>query len=55
MTRRVSVAVALAGVPVALLGLLVYAAILGSLARDGERARTLPRCSPSRASGCRRG
>jgi uncharacterized membrane protein len=31
----------LAGVPVALLGLLGYLAILGSLARDGERARTL--------------
>ena len=31
----------LAGVPVALLGLLGYAAILGSLAFDGERARTL--------------
>ena len=31
----------LAGVPVALLGLLGYAAILGSLAGDGERARTL--------------
>jgi uncharacterized membrane protein len=29
----------LAGVPVALLGLLAYAAILGSLAYDGERAR----------------
>ena len=32
---------ALAGVPVALLGLLGYAAILGSLAGDGERARTV--------------
>jgi uncharacterized membrane protein len=31
----------LAGVPVALLGLLGYVAILGSLARDGERARML--------------
>ena len=31
----------LAGVPVALLGLLGYVAILGSLAGDGERARTL--------------
>ena len=31
----------LAGVPVALLGLLGYAAILGSLAGDGERARML--------------
>jgi uncharacterized membrane protein len=31
----------LAGVPVALLGLLGYLAILGSLAGDGERARTL--------------
>ena len=30
----------LAGVPVALLGLLGYVAILGSLAGDGERART---------------
>ena len=30
----------LAGVPVALLGLLGYAAILGSLARDGEAWRT---------------
>ena len=30
----------LAGVPVALLGLLGYAAILASLARDGETART---------------
>jgi uncharacterized membrane protein len=32
---------ALAGVPVALLGLLGYLAILGSLSSDGERARTL--------------
>jgi uncharacterized membrane protein len=32
---------ALAGVPVALLGLLGYVAILGSLSSDGERARTL--------------
>jgi uncharacterized membrane protein len=32
---------ALAGVPVALLGLLGYVAILGSLSGDGERARTL--------------
>ena len=32
---------ALAGVPVALLGLLGSAAILGSLAGDGERARTV--------------
>jgi uncharacterized membrane protein len=31
----------LAGVPVALLGLLGYAAILASLVRDGEAARTL--------------
>jgi uncharacterized membrane protein len=31
----------LAGVPVALLGLLGYAAILASLARDGETARTV--------------
>jgi uncharacterized membrane protein len=31
----------LAGVPVALIGLLGYLAILGSLAGDGERARTL--------------
>ena len=31
----------LAGVPVAVLGLLGYVAILGSLAGDGERARTL--------------
>jgi uncharacterized membrane protein len=31
----------LAGVPVALLGLLGYVAILASLARDGERARTV--------------
>ena len=31
----------LAGVPVALLGLLGYLAILGLLARDGEAARTL--------------
>ena len=31
----------LAGVPVALLGLLGYLAILGSLAGDGERARTV--------------
>ena len=31
----------LAGVPVALLGLLGYVAILAALARDGERARTL--------------
>jgi len=31
----------LAGVPVALLGLLGYAAILASLARDGEAARTV--------------
>ena len=31
----------LAGVPVALLGLLGYVAILGSLAGDGERARTV--------------
>ena len=31
----------LAGIPVALLGLLGYAAILGSLAADGERARML--------------
>jgi uncharacterized membrane protein len=30
----------LAGIPVALLGLLGYVAILGSLAGDGERART---------------
>jgi uncharacterized membrane protein len=30
----------LAGVPVALLGLLGYVAILASLARDGERGRT---------------
>ena len=30
----------LAGVPVALLGALGYVAILGSLARDGETART---------------
>jgi uncharacterized membrane protein len=32
---------ALAGMPVALLGLLGYVAILGSLSGDGERARTL--------------
>jgi uncharacterized membrane protein len=31
----------LGGVPVALLGVLGYLAILGSLAADGERARTL--------------
>ena len=31
----------LAGVPVALLGLLGYVAILAALARDGERGRTL--------------
>jgi len=31
----------LAGVPVALLGLLGYAAVLASLARDGEGARTV--------------
>ena len=31
----------LAGVPVALLGLLGYVAILAALARDGERERTL--------------
>jgi uncharacterized membrane protein len=34
----------LAGVPVALLGLLGYAAILASLARDDETARTVTAC-----------